>query len=91
MKFVVTGETIETNRKVFPEEFVQVLKKGIVLNLEAYNNLGFKKKISPNGTAKTKTGVAIVDVDSADDAKRLLANAPSWFKVNWSVTPLENF
>ena len=67
MKYLITGETIESGRKVSPEELAHVLDRGIILNLEAYNKLGLKTQISPNGTAITKTGIAIVDGESSKD------------------------
>ena len=90
MKYLVTGETIETGRNVSPEEFAHVLDKGIVLNLKVYNELGFKNRILPNGTAKERTGVAIVEGESSKDVNHLLQKFPDWFKVNWTVTQLEN-
>jgi len=91
MKYLITGETMKNGRKVSPDELAHVLDRGIILDLEAYNNLGLKKKISPNGTAQTRTGVAIVDGESPEDVNRKLKNFPSWLKVNWSITPLDNF
>jgi len=43
MKYIETGETIETGRKISPVEFAHVLNRGIVLTLEAYNKLGCQK------------------------------------------------
>ena len=91
MKYLITGETIESGRKVSPEELAHVLDRGIILNLEAYNNLGLKQKIIPNGTAISKTGVAIVDGESSKDVNSLLKKFPSWLRVKWTVSPLENF
>jgi len=88
MKYLVMGETIDTGRKVSPDEFAHVLDRGIVLTLEAYNKLGFKNKIVPNGNGGTRTGVAIVDGDSHEDVHRILDNFPAWFKVDWTVRPL---
>ncbi len=91
MKYIVTGETFETHRNISPEELTLVLEKGIILNLDVYDNLGISHKITPNGTAKAKTGVAIVDGESSDDIFRKLECFPPLFNVNWTVTPLDNF
>ena len=91
MKYMVIGETTKTGRKISPEEFTKVFNKGIILNLEVFNNLGFGKKIQPNGTSKLKTGVAIVDGSSYRDISRKLDSYPFLYDVKWTVTPLENF
>ena len=89
MKYLITGETIDTCRNVTPNEFTNVLEKGIILNLDVYRKLGFKKKITANGTPEKRIGVAIVHGESIKEIKRILAKFPSWFKVNWKVVPLE--
>ena len=90
MKYLITGETKDSKRNVSPEEFAHILERGIVLTLEAYNNLGFKKKIIINNTSaiKGKTGVAIVEGDSHEDVNKILGKFPSWLKVKWTVMPL---
>ena len=89
MKYLITGETIDTRRKVTANEFTHVLEKGIILNLFVYNKLGFKKKINANGIPEKRIGVAIIHGESIKDIYRILAKFPSWFKVNWNVIPLE--
>lgn len=91
MQYLVTGETIETGQKVSPEQFFRFLEKGIILTLEAFNKLGYKKKISPNGNpAGARTGVAIVEGESHEEVNRLLDSFPYWVDVNWTVTALDN-
>jgi hypothetical protein len=89
MKYLITGETIETGRKVSPEEFAHLLDRGIVLTLEAYNRLKYREIIKLKGNNGDRMGVAIVEGDTTDDINRQLDNFPSWFKVNWTVTPLQ--
>jgi hypothetical protein len=91
MKYLVTGKNVETGQMVSPEHITQVLEKGIILNLDVYNSLGFKIKIMPNGTPKTKTGVAIVDGESPKEVQRKFESSPTWCQVNWTVTPIDNF
>jgi hypothetical protein len=91
MKYIITGETLKTGRNVSPEEFTQVLNKGIILNLEAYNNLGFEQKITPNGTELIKTGVAIIEGESLKEVNKHLDKFPTWMQVKWTVTPFESF
>jgi hypothetical protein len=92
MKYLVTGKTENTGKMLSPEQFTQVIDKGIILSLEAFNNLGignnnfFKKVLASN-----KTGVAIVEADSHNHVKDILQNCPPWLKVDWNVMLLENF
>jgi hypothetical protein len=89
MKYLIIGETIDTKRNVTPNEFTNILERGIILNLYVYNKLGFKKKFKTNGNPEKSIGVAIVHGESIKGIKRLLAKVPSWFKVKWKVVPLE--
>jgi hypothetical protein len=89
MKYIITGETIDTRRKVTPGEFASFLLKGIILDLNSYNKLDFKKKINANGIPEKRMGVAIVHGESIKEIYRILAKVPSWFRVNWNVIPLE--
>ena len=91
MKYMVTGESTETGRKVSPGEFANILKRGIILDLQVFKKLGFKNKILTNGTPKKRVGVAIVHGESIKDIIRMLTNVPSWLKVKWTVSPLEKF
>jgi hypothetical protein len=77
---------------VSPEQFAQVLEKGIILNLKTYSELGIDQKVLVNGMfPKTKTGVAIVEAKSSVEVNRQLQNFPAWLRVKWNVTPLKNF
>lgn len=89
MQYIITGETTDSHRNITPDELTLVLDKGLILHLQIYNELGFKTKISSNGTSKKRIGIAIVNGKSIMEIKRILVNAPSWFKVNWTVVPLE--
>jgi hypothetical protein len=92
MKYLVTGKTANTGKMLSPEQFTQVIDKGIILSLEAFNNLGIvNNKIFKKMFASKKTGVAIVEADSHTDVNDILQNCPPWLKVNWNVMPLENF
>jgi hypothetical protein len=91
MKYIITGETTNKKRNISPEEFTKVFSKGIILNLEVFNNLGFDRKIQPNGSPINETGVAIVDGESNEDISRKLDKSPFLFKVDWTVTPFESF
>ena len=92
MKYLVTGKIINTGEMVSPEQFTQIINKGIILNLKAYHDLGLDNLVfrgyKPN---KTKTGVAIVDAASDADVDNLLQKFPTWLEVNWDVKPLMNF
>ena len=92
MKYLVTGKIVNTGEMVSPEQFTQIINKGIILNLKAYHDLGLDNIVFrdhvPN---KTRTGVAIVDADSDADVDDILQKFPVWFNVNWNVTQLKNF
>ena len=92
MKYIVTGESLETGKMVSPEQFTQVLKKGIILNLEAYSELGIDQKVLANDIFPRKqTGVAIVEAKSHLEVNRQLQTFPTWLRVKWNVKPLKNF
>ena len=92
MKYIVTGKIVNTGEMVSPEQFTQIINKGIILNLKAYHDLGYDNIVFRDyKTNKTRTGVAIVDAESDADVDDLLQKFPAWFKVNWKVTQLNNF
>ena len=94
MKYLVTGEIMNTGEMVTPEQFTQIINKGIILDLKAYKDLGIKGdiKFKTNGNScNTRTGIAIVDADTDSEVNYLLQKFPPWFNVNWNVAPLENF
>jgi hypothetical protein len=89
MRYIITGKTIEHKRHVTPEEFAHFLRRGIVLHIDAFNRLGFKKKINSVKTDRKRSGVAIITSQSIKEVARILKFFPSWFKVNWKIIPLE--
>jgi hypothetical protein len=92
MKYLVTGRNVNTGEMVSPEQFTQIINKGIILNLKAYHDLGIDNGVIQNKNKNcTKTGVAIVDANTDAEVNDLLENTPAWFNVNWNVSPLENF
>ena len=92
MKYLITGEIIDTGEKVSPEQFTQVLNKGIIITPDVFNELGFDEKISTDGIPDDpRTGLAIVDGDSHEEVNSILQNFPSWCRVNWTVTSLGTF
>lgn len=91
MKYIITGKIIDTDQMVSPGQLTQIFKRGIILNLEAYNKLGFYGKISINGELnKSRAGVAIVEGNSSKELNRVLDSFPKWCQVKWSVTPIKN-
>ena len=91
MRFLVTGDYVETGALLSPEYLGPLAQNVILPSLEMLAKWEQEGKIRGGVLAGERAGAFIVEASSHEEVGQLLASLPFWGIVKWHATPLQSW
>jgi hypothetical protein len=91
MRFLVTGEYVETGALLSPDHLGPLAQNVILPSLQMLAKWEQDGKIKGGVLAGQRAGAFIVETSSHEEVGQLLASLPFWGIIKWDVTPLQSW
>ncbi len=92
MRYLITIDYVDTATPLSSEQTIQLVEQAVLPTLETCATLEQEHQILAGGvTARTGSGILIVEAQSNEELNRLVQRLPAWGMLKVAVTPLQGF